>query len=496
MRKALFLSVLCLGCLAACHAPQTSPFGSLMLSLSVSGMKSKTLVPPVDMNVAYYNVTGTGPSSASFSQTNVTATSFIKGSLVVGGWTIVVDGYNANNDLIGSGSTTVTINAGETTQGSVEVSPLTGLGGTLTIDISWPNGLITNASVVASLTDSSGTSQSLTFSTGPVTAHYSSATNSLDAGYHSLALKLFDDGTQTWGTLVAVRIIKNQTTAGSYELTAQDLNTGSVGLTITPVMQNPITITLSGQESQLPTGTGMTVTASTSSAVDTYQWYLNGSALSGQTNSAIVIGSGLIKGAYRLDLAVRKGSIISSEGISFSVIDAPAELVSTNLSETGTKLDIYFYRGPQFGYMAPPLYTVWVEDMNGAFMQDLFVSKSVGTNVYALHNNWAARPEASPYWAHKSCRENPYAGIPGRDFPGVYLALPTADGGPFPSDLDAVTSATRQVDFHLSTGRKDDGVSQFRVLLELQQSYDYNTSFPMSLYPIGGQPPLGLWRND
>ena len=320
MKKIATLIIVFSALLVGCHAPLSGFLGSLMLRLSVSGMQSKTLVPPTDMNIAYYNVSGTGPSSASFSQTNVTSTSFIKGSLVVGGWTIVVDGYNATNDLIGSGTTTVTINAGETTQGSVEVTPLTGLGGTLTIDISWPSELITNASVVAALTDSSGTAKSLSFSTGPLTAHYSSATNALNAGYYSLELQLLDDGAPTWGTLVAVRIIKNQITAGGYSLTAQDLNTGSVGLIVTPSMQNPITITLSGQESLLPSGTDMTVTASTSDVVDTYQWYLNGSVLSGQASSAITIGSGLSKGGYRLDLSVKKGSIIGSEGVSFSVM--------------------------------------------------------------------------------------------------------------------------------------------------------------------------------
>ncbi len=251
MKKIATLVIVFSALLVGCHAPLSGFLGSLMLRLSVSGMQSKTLVPPTDMNIAYYNVSGTGPSSATFSQTNVTATSFIKGSLVVGGWTIVVDGYNTNDDLIGSGTTTVTISAGETTQGSVEVSPLTGLGGTLTIDITWPDETIAKPSVVASLTDSSGVVQDLTFSTASTTAHYSSATDALNAGYYSLALQLLDDSAQTWGTYVAVRIVKNQTTAGSYELTAQDLNTGSASLTITPVMQNPIAIMLSGQESQL-----------------------------------------------------------------------------------------------------------------------------------------------------------------------------------------------------------------------------------------------------
>lgn len=323
-RFLLMLTVIAyLTVLADCPVTNPSPFGSLMLSFSSSGMATRTLVPPIDMNVSYYNVSGSGPGSASFSQTGVTTASLIRSSLVVGGWTILVDGYNTNNDLIGSGSTTVSINAGATTQGHVEVSPLTGLGGALTIDISWLTGLITGASVIASLTDSGGTEQSLSFSAGTDSMHYSSGTNALNAGYYSLALQLLDDGVPTWGFFEAVRIIKNQTTAASYNLKAQDLNTGSVSLTITPALQNPITVTLDGQRSTLSAGTDMTITASTSSPVDKYQWYLSGSALSDQTSSAITIGSALSKGGYRLDLAVEKGSIVSSGGFSFSVSDAP-----------------------------------------------------------------------------------------------------------------------------------------------------------------------------
>ena len=161
-----------------------------------------------------------------------------------------------------------------------------------------------------------------------------------------------------------------------------------------------------------------------------------------------------------------------------------------SFSEVGTQLDIFFYRGAEFGVTAHPLYTSWVEDMNGVFMQNLFECKSAGTNIYTDRGNWAARPEASPYWAHKCCNENPYAGIPSRDFPGAYLALPTVDGGPIPSDLDAVTGATRYVDFRLSTARRNDGISQFRVLLEFQQTMDWNDALPQNLYRYGGQPLL------
>ena len=45
------------------------------------------------------------------------------------------------------------------------------------------------------------------------------------------------------------------------------------------------TVTFSGQQSQLPPGTDMTVTATTSENPVAYQWYLGGVLLPGKTSS-------------------------------------------------------------------------------------------------------------------------------------------------------------------------------------------------------------------
>ena len=136
--------------------------------------------------------------------------------------------------------------------------------------------------------------------------------------------------------------------------------------------------------------------------------------------------------------------------------------------------------------------------MNGNFIQDLFLCNAPGTNVYPSSGSWVARPMAVPYWAHKACIEDPYEGDPDHNSTGIYMALPTGDGGPLPDypegpipvDLDAVTEATRYVDFLLDTARKGDGVSQFRVLLEINRSWDYNTYYDSASYDPGGQPSL------
>jgi hypothetical protein len=477
------------------QAPVDGEYGSLVLSLATAEMSTRTIVPFLDMEIAYYEIQGDGPGPAAFSRSGVTGVVMVESSLVTGTWVITADAFNSAGYLIGTGSTAISITGGQITQAELRVAPLQG-SGSLEISASWPPGTVANPSVSGSLTAAGGAPEDIPFIVDSDSAAYAYA--SLSAGYYSLTIRLWDGAVLKWGALEAVRILQAQTTEAVFDLTAEDINTGEIGLTIIPDMQNPIAIALAGQTSPLEAGTDMTVTATTShDPVNTYQWYLDGAPLSGETTSSITIGGELPEGNYRLDLQVTKANVIGSQSFVFTVLPPTADLVYTNLSESGVELDICVYKGPEFDVYPSPLYTVWVEDMSGTFIQNLFVCQGVGTNEYPMSHNWAARPMAAPYWAHKCCIEDPYAGDPEHDTAGMYLALPTGAGGPppypvgpIPADLDAVTEATRLVDFHLKTTRKDDGVSQFRVLMEVQKAWDYNSYYDQSSYDLPGQPSL------
>ena len=101
----------------------------------------------------------------------------------------------------------------------------------------------------------------------------------------------------------------------------------SVNLTITPDLQNPITITLEGAVDLLTPDSEMTVTAHTVPP-DTennylYQWYLNGVPQVGENRPSITIkGSDLLGGNYRLDIGITAGGILSSEWC-FFIVDYP-----------------------------------------------------------------------------------------------------------------------------------------------------------------------------
>jgi hypothetical protein len=494
VRKMAFLLA---GLVILTSCPNSSRFGTVSVSISVSSLAAKTIGPAVDMTAAAYDVSGSGPDGAVFSRTGLTDVAFTQPDLTVGEWTIVVDAYNGAGTLVGSGNATVDVAAGETASVTVQVAPLSG-NGSLTVSITWPSGLLTSPALSATLAPAGGSAQDLAFSMVSSSASYASGA-SLAAGYYTLSLSLKDGATTRWGCVESIRILKDLATNVSYALSEQDLDYGGTGLVITPVLANPITITLSGVVSIVPSGKGMTVSAAPSTAVDSYAWYLDGVPQAGQTGSSIDIGSGLGNGNHRLDVVVTKGNVISSEGAVFTVKDAPTYAFTTNAGETGAALDVYFYGGST---LSKPLHAIWVETMSGEYVQDLYLSTAVGANVYAYSGSRVARPMSVPYWTHKACVLDPYgqAGSSALlDTTGMYLAIPGADAGSFgahPTDVDAVTHVTpffdaAAVNFLVHTALKNGAVgTQFRVLCEINRSRDWNSTYTNPAAEPNGQPSL------
>jgi len=226
MKKAnliiVFFCLVLLSCPMGCR-PLAQGKGSLVLDLSGSGAKEKTISPPLNVEIAYYDVRGAGPDSANFSQLEVTGYAVIQNYMVPGAWTITVEAFNSSHEQVGAGSADVTIDAGKTAQASVQVSPLAGTG-SLTIAISWPSGTIAVPAVSGTLTSVGGAPQAISTTMGTDSVSYSSG--SLNAGYYSLILQLSDGAVVEWGLFEAVRILKGQTTTASFVLTSQDLFSG------------------------------------------------------------------------------------------------------------------------------------------------------------------------------------------------------------------------------------------------------------------------------
>jgi hypothetical protein len=202
-----FFLIVSMVCLVSCPVgvPPSENSGSLALTFSASDLAAKTIVPPLNMSVANYNISGDGPNTETFSQTEVTTTAFVKNGLAAGAWAIAVDAFNSNDYLIGSGSTAVTVNLGATAQATVQVTPLSGTG-SMTISVTCPSGAISNPVLSGTLAAVGGAPQTIPFI---VEADSGSCSYpSLGVGYYSLAIQLADGTTLKWGSFDAVRVLK------------------------------------------------------------------------------------------------------------------------------------------------------------------------------------------------------------------------------------------------------------------------------------------------
>jgi len=139
----------------------------------------------------------------------------------------------------------------------------------------------------------------------------------------------------------------------------------------------------------------------------------------------------------------------------------------------GIEIMIEFKKGPHHNH---PLMAFWIEDSDSNYIETLFVVKSIGTSVFGYGDKsggaWkpglVRRPAALPYWSHKR-------GIMADD--GFFL--PTPDN-PMP---DAISGPTPKNDFVLFTNIPYIGTDTLRLLMEINQSWDWNEYWTNDKYP-------------
>jgi hypothetical protein len=362
---AILIPVLALISLTGCPSPSVSDTGDLTLTITSATERGvKSILPPADMEVTSYDVSGNGPNGASFTDPNASKTPFIT-DLVPGSWLITVKGKNAAGTIVGEGSVTVTIIAGQTATASVTVSAIGG-SGTMHLFVSWPAGLIT-PSVTGTLTPAGGSPAALTFTLAgdSLSAAYDSG-SSLDVGYYTLSLLLKDGSTTVWGGVEAVRIISGNTTTGSFVLSSScPPPAGGMLICAAASSNGPIPITLSGQTASLTSGADMTTTATPAISVDSYEWFVDGEAI-GQTAATATFGSALPLGNHRVDVIARKGAAISSNGCVFSVL--PPDSLTITL--TGDDVSLFKLSFDPYGptTSSPAVQTspaTWILDFSG-----------------------------------------------------------------------------------------------------------------------------------
>jgi hypothetical protein len=149
------------------------------------------------------------------------------------------------------------------------------------------------------------------------------------------------------------------------------------------------------------------------------------------------------------------------------------DTIYTNVDGKGIRIILDFKKGKAHNH---PLMAVWMEDMNENYIQTLYVAQSIASSFFAhgaiSAGKWKPgmirRPAALPYWGHKR-------GIQAPD--GYYL--PTKDK-PVP---DAYTGATPAGDFLLVSRTDEPPRGKFRLLFEINQSWDWNQYWNNNRFP-------------
>jgi hypothetical protein len=154
------------------------------------------------------------------------------------------------------------------------------------------------------------------------------------------------------------------------------------------------------------------------------------------------------------------------------VEDSP-DHISSNPGGKGIPLEISMVRGEGHNH---PLMAIWVEDDQGNYLQTLYVAESIGKGIFrhgdASRGFWKPgeiqRPAALPRWAHQR-------GILSET--GLYIPSPR---NPVP---DAYTGPTPSGSFVLHTHLDEPGIRKFRVLFEINQTWDWNEFWTNNKYP-------------
>ncbi|MGC8864999.1 MAG: hypothetical protein ACP5O2_04660 [Bacteroidales bacterium] len=147
-------------------------------------------------------------------------------------------------------------------------------------------------------------------------------------------------------------------------------------------------------------------------------------------------------------------------------------IVSNSMGQ-GLELEITAIPGRGHNH---PTFVVWLEKEDGTYIETLFATQYIGKGVFrfgtAEKGRWEAAPvqrkAAVPYWGHKRGIKNEQ---------GNYLPSATS---PLP---DAITGPTPPAGFTIKTRSSEPLVGKIKILMEVNQTWDWNPYWNNALYP-------------
>ncbi len=151
----------------------------------------------------------------------------------------------------------------------------------------------------------------------------------------------------------------------------------------------------------------------------------------------------------------------------------PVTILNTNPDGRGPEIILEFRKGRSFYY---PIMAVWIESESGKYIQSLYVARSVATGIFKYgkqeKNRWVEAPRRAPqilpYWSHKR-------GVRASD--GLFMPEPDNPVA------DAYSGPTPVQSFVINTRSDSELPDVFRVLLEINQNWDWNEYWTNDKFP-------------
>lgn len=148
-------------------------------------------------------------------------------------------------------------------------------------------------------------------------------------------------------------------------------------------------------------------------------------------------------------------------------------LITSNVNGAGKSIEIEMLKGKAHNH---PTFAIWLEDSSGKYLQTLFVTKSLGQGIYKHGDKsggtWkpgeVRRRAALPYWTHRWNVKNEF---------GSYEPTPRN------KVPDAYSGATPDGSFRLSTRSNNALIGQVKIVMEINQPWDWNEYWTNALYP-------------
>lgn len=362
-----------LAVLVSCGTPETTGMdgnSTGRIVIDVNGL-CKVMGPPQDyLDVAVFEVTGTGPTPFNLSITGSTEVE----NLLPGSYNLGVIAKNGTDIQVGSGTEEgIIVEAGKTAIATVIIEETDGEG-SFDLSLGWEPSIIDSPVITGFLKDGAGVQTDMVFTDiDPVLATAGSLTESLQNGFFMNVVQIHDAGVLSCGYADIVRIVANYTTEGSVFLHAVEGH-GFMEINFDLNFFEPLHFTGTPAEGGATVYGDYDLDLAVQEADEipfAGAWYRNGEAI-GTGSSYTVEGGNLIEGeAYRYDFIGWDMAGERAGAAHWIVVKEPIETTMCYLTWTGTA-------GPTYRV------TAFNAGDGSIYLQDASIVGVDGENSYVL----------------------------------------------------------------------------------------------------------------